>query len=164
MRAMPFTEAPVTTSIPDMIVRFSRSDATSRSTPGTRPGVISRMVTRVPMAARNWANSTPMTPPPITTTLAGRDVRLRTCFESSTSGPSIPSTGIEPGFEPVAMSIASARIFTPVSLTCTVFESTKVAVPCTTFIFPAFRRAPTPRVSLDTTESLRFMTAPKSTS
>ena len=147
-----------------MRVASGGSAAISLSTPGTSPGSISRIMTSAPRAIRNWANSTPMTPPPMTTTLRGRVFMARTWLESMTPGPSIPSMGIRPGTEPVAIRTASPWTFSPVSLICRVFASTKDAVPWMTFTFFAFSRVPTPLLSCATTAFLRAMTAPKSTS
>jgi len=163
-RAMPVTAAPVTTVTPAAAICFWRTAAISRSVPGTSPGILSRIVISVPMAERNWANSTPMTPPPTMTALFGSALIASTWLESSTSGPSIPSMGIRSGLEPEAIRTASPRTVSPDSRICTVLGSTKEAVPRMTFTFLAFSRAPTPRASLATTKSFRAITAPKSTS
>ncbi len=138
--------------------------AISRSTPGTIWGMISRMVTSEPKAFRSWASSTPMKPPPMMTVRAGvlSMPRMSSLFHAPAD--SRPSIGGQEGFEPVAMRMHSVAIFSSVSRTRTVLESTNSAVPFRTLIFFAARRLPTPFESLSTTAAFLFMTVLKSSS
>ena len=94
----------------------------------------STTVTRVPSAANIDAYSTPMTPAPTTTIVAGTDSRPRMPSESTIRLPSKATSGGRAGRVPVAMTNLSAvtvRACEPsAGSTTTVCGSTNRPVPC----------------------------------
>ncbi len=107
----PSTEIPVTAA--EVIISIPRRDnklcsrfAMSRSNPGRISRQYSTTVTFTPNSANIQANSTPMTPPPITHMLSGTDFKERS--PSLVRACSVPSIGRTEALEPVAITIMGA--------------------------------------------------------
>ena len=114
---MAVTLAPHSTRAPRAANRPRASAATSASRPGRISGIISKIVTRAPRLEKRVANSTPMTPPPISTALAGKEVS--SSASSLVSAPSAPGMGGRAGAEPGARMNRSAVTIRPAtSISC----------------------------------------------
>ena len=124
---------------------------------GRISGSISTTSTWLPNAANRDANSTPITPPPITTSRCGTALTASRPVESTTSGLSFaPGIGGITGTEPVAMITWSAVLWTP--STSTAPGPTRVPWPKTTSTWFRFSVDATPATSLVTTSAFQAWT------
>jgi len=131
----------------------------------------SRTVTSLPKLRKTEANSSPMTPPPITHNLLGTSSISRISREVSIPGRSAPGIGKEAETEPVAMMIQSAEYSCSAAApasessagrTVTVWASLKEAFPRTRVMFLCDRSPSTPERSCATTAFFRSITLLKS--
>ena len=135
--------------------------ATSSSAKGTISGSISMTVTCVPSMEYSEANSTPMTPPPITARRSGISGNERAPVESMTNGLSLaPGMGGITGTDPVARITWVAVWVVPSTVTFP--GPSKVPWPCTTVTPAFFSVAATPPTRVETTLSFHFCRAGQS--
>ena len=156
------TVALVNISMPSCFMMSSSRPAISASSAGNIWGIISRIVTFAPILWNIWANSSPITPPPMITILCGSCSMVRASSLVMTPGSSIPLMGTLDGLAPVAMMILSLFISSPVSTTPTVLGPIMVPVPLITLILFFLIKEVTPPTSCLTTISFRLTTAEKS--
>ena len=140
---------------------FASSFAASSSSDGMSRGSISITVTSLPKRAKIEANSTPMIPPPRTTSRRGTSVCASRPVESTQRGESRPSIGGRSGNEPVA-TIAWRKVTSSPPSTAIVFASRKRPVPFTHSTLFALNRLATPPVICATTCAFHSFDAPKS--
>ena len=129
--SMAVTAAPTWKVMPRRLSEVRRRLAMSLSKRGSTSGAYSTTVTSAPKLRKMLANSSPMTPPPITQRWRGISVLSRRAVESTTCGIWAPGMGSERLWLPVAIMIWGAvRVCSPSAvLTLKVWSSTKRAVP-----------------------------------
>ena len=136
------TRMPFASSLTAVTVVFNRIDSKlfssrlcsgrtrSRSAPGNKPAVISTTETFDPRAAYTLPNSSPMYPPPMTSSVPGTSFKSSADVESNMRGLSTLSEGMTAGRDPVAMMMRSKLSFSsppPFRATRIVVEFSKPA-------------------------------------
>jgi hypothetical protein len=106
------TRADVSAVIPWRLKLFASRSAISRSVDGSSWSAISRIVTRLPKALYQYANSAPTAPPPITATDAGHSVERIASSLCMIILPSKGTPGRARGSVPVARITRSLAIST----------------------------------------------------
>ncbi len=122
--------APRWVAMPRFLKARASSLEASASSIGISRSSISTIVTSTPQCCMIEANSTPITPPPITTSRSGSSVISSRPVESTHRGPSIPSTGGRSEWLPVAM-IADLKVTSSWPSTAIVCASLKLPRPGT---------------------------------
>ena len=133
-------------------MRFWSGLTRSGSQPGISWSSISTTVTREPSASYTAAISSPMIPPPITSSRLGIEASSRAPVESKIRGSS-GSSGRRTDSEPAAMMQFSKEIVR--SPTSSEFGPRKRASPWTTSTWRCLARASRPPVSFLTTDSFQ---------
>ncbi len=118
-------------------------------------GRASTIVTSEPKELKIEANSTPITPPPITISRLGRYSKSRIFSLSMTRGESMPSTGIRAGIEPLVIKMCFASTTLP-SSSWTLCSPIIVAFWSTISTLASLRRYSTPLTNLVTVRFFPF--------
>lgn len=150
-------------STPPCTSCFCSTRTSSGSSCSSSACCCSTMVTWLPRSLKICANSTPITPPPITSTLAGNRVQPSAPSLVTTPGRSIPGNRGSTGSDPVAITKRSPRSSSPVSRNLTVRGSRNSAVPAAKRIRLRLTSVCTPCTSCATAWSFLAATAAKST-